>query len=38
MNITNWHTLRIRFPICPNKEKKKHYFENFQIYLNVNYV
>ena len=38
MNITNWHTSRIRFPICPKKRRKNTIFENFQIYLNVNYV
>ena len=37
MNITNRPTSRIRFSICPNKEKNTT-FENFQIYLNVNYA
>ena len=36
MNITNWHTSIITFPICPNKERKDHSWELLDIYLNVN--
>ena len=35
MNITNWHTSRIKIPICPEKEKKTT-FDNFHNFLNVN--
>ena len=38
MNKTNQHTSRIKIPICPEKEKKKTTFDNFYIYLNVNYA
>ena len=33
MNITNWHTSRITFQICREKEKYTS-FDNFHIHLN----
>ena len=32
MNITNWHTPRIGFPICPNKERKNYFLELSDIF------
>ena len=38
MNITIWHTSRMKFPIYLNKEKKDFFREGLEIYLNLNYV
>ena len=37
MNITKWPKSRIKLPMSP-KNRKNTTFENFQIYLNENYV